>query len=93
MRSVVWTDRSGYKHRSWVRDGDPDYMAEQGVRQDPPSLDELDWEGVKRDLHNALVEAGIITWLDVQRGDVRALILKAMHRRLQALYREVTDNG
>ena len=89
MRRVTWTDDRGYKHSSLVRDGDPDEMASQGVLQDPPNLEELDWEGVKRDLHNSLVDLGLISWRNVQeiRG-LRGAILSAMKRRLVSLYRE-----
>jgi len=89
MRRVTWTDDRGYKHSSLVRDEDSDDMASYGVLQDPPNLDELDWEGVKRDLHNYLVDAGLISWRDVQeRTGLRGAILSAMKRRLVYLYRE-----
>ena len=89
MRQVTWTDDRGYKHRSLVRDDDPDEMAPQGILQDPPSLENIDWEGVKKDLHNQLVDLGISSWRDVQeiRG-LRGAILSAMKRRLVYLYRE-----
>ena len=92
MRIVVYEDGDGYRHRALIRDTDSDNQAAFGVRVDPPDLRMLDWEGVMRDLHNALVDQGIITWMDAQRGDIRGAILTAMHRRLQSLYREV-DNG
>jgi len=89
MRLVKWTDKRGYKHRSLVRDDDPDEMGPQGILQDPPSLDELDWEAIKMDLHNNLVDIGLISWRNVQevRG-LRGAILSAMKRRLVYLYRE-----
>ena len=93
MRVVTWTDRHGRKHRSLVRDSDPDEMASQGVLQDPPNLDELDWEGIKTDLHNALVDAGLFSWRDVQeRRGLRGAILSAMKRRLVYLYREAEND-
>jgi hypothetical protein len=92
MRKVTWTDKNGYKHRSLVRDGDPDDMAPNGLLQDPPNLEALDWEAVKRDLHNALLAAGLFTWRDVQekgRHDgLRGAILSAVKKKLIALYRE-----
>jgi len=90
MKAVTWTDKNGYKHRSLVRDSDPDDAAEQGILQDPPNLEELDWEGVKRDLHNALVDTGLYSWRDVQQKQgLRGPILSAIKRRLINLYREV----
>lgn len=96
MRLVTWTDKHGLQHRSWVRDQDPDDAAPQGILQDPPNLEGIDWEEVKRDLHNALVSAGLFSWLDVQnRGaedGLRGAILSSMKRRLINLYREA-QNG
>lgn len=92
MRLVTWTDQHGYKHRSLVRDGDPDEMAPQGILQDPPNLEGLDWEEVKRDLHNALVDTGMTSWSKVQGGgDLRGAILSAMKRKLVYLYREAEN--
>lgn len=89
MRLVQWTDKHGYKHRSLVRDDDPDEMASQGILQDPPSLDELDWEAIKRDIHNRLVDAGLVSWRDVQeKRGLRGAILSSMKRELIQLYRE-----
>jgi hypothetical protein len=93
MRLVSWEDDRGYKHRSLIRDDDPDDMASQGILQDPPNLDELDWEGIKRDLHNHLVSGGLISWRNVQeiRG-LRGAILSSMKRRLVQLYREAEND-
>lgn len=97
MRPVVWTDQNGYRHRSFVRDADADAAAPGGVLTDPPDLGRLDWEAVRRDIHNALVDAGVSTWQDVQlkQAPIRGFILGAVQRRLTALFREpleVTDN-
>jgi hypothetical protein len=93
MRVVTWTDKNGYKHRSIVRDDDPDEAAPQGILQDPPNLNELDWEAVKMDLHNALVERGLVSWRNVQelRG-LRGAILSSTKRRLVQLYREAEND-
>lgn len=89
MRAVTWTDKRGYRQRSLVRDGDPDEMAEQGVLQGPPPLDGLDWEAIKRDLHNALVDAELFSWRDVQeKKGLRGAILSSLRKRLVYLYRE-----
>lgn len=89
MRTITWTDKNGLKHRSIIRDSDPDDMAPQGLLQDPPVLEEIDWEGVKRDLHNALVERELYSWRDVQeKRGLRGAILSSLKRRLVQLYRE-----
>lgn len=90
MREVIWTDEDGYRHRSLVRNEDTDDEAPYGIRKDPPDVGRIDWAGVRRDLHNALVDGGICSWRDVQKlGGLRGAILSALKRRLVALYREV----
>jgi hypothetical protein len=55
---------------------------------DPPDVEQIDWEAVKRDLHNALLEAGLVTIEDVshQQVGVTSVILGVMRRRVVALY-------
>ena len=67
MRQVTYTDQDGYKHVVLIRDTDPESMAPAGVPVGPPDLDLIDWEAVKRDLSNQLVENGILTYRDIQR--------------------------
>lgn len=89
MREVSWTDARGYQWRSLVRDDDPDESASQGILLGPPPLAELDWEGIRKDLHNELVSHRLFSWRDLQeRGGLPGIILGAMKRRVVALYRE-----
>lgn len=89
MRLVEWTDRRGWRHHAWIRDDDPDEAAPYGVPRDPPDVEQLEWEEIKRDLHHALLDRGLISWQDVQRQQnavtsaLRAVLLK----RIIALYR------
>ena len=89
MRMVIVEDRFGYKRAYWIKNEEPDSAAEEGIPRSPPDLDNLDWEVVKKDLHNMLVDRGLFTWKDVQRAQngVTASILAAMKRRVIALYR------
>jgi len=89
MRMVIWEDIYGYKRRSAVRDFDRDELAEYGISQDPPTLDDLDWDAIKRDLHNALVSRGIFDYNDVTRtqNGVTGAILSAMRGKLITLYK------
>jgi hypothetical protein len=95
MKTVIWIDGDGYKHRSLLRDSDPDHLVMQGIPQEPPDLKRLDWDSLMRDLHNILVERGIITWDDVQRGQnmVSSAILQIFKRPIVGLYREDSRNG
>jgi len=89
MKIVVWTDDRGYKHRSMLRDRDPDRMAPEGIPLDPPDLSQLDWEGLVKDLHNMLIDKELSTWDEVQKSQtgVTSSILSVMKRPIVALYR------
>jgi len=90
MRTVLWEDKNGYKHRSLVRDDDPDSAAEQGILQDPPDLHLADWEGVIRDLHNALVEHGLYSWEEIQKANnLHSIIFRPVKRRIVGLFRSM----
>lgn len=89
MKRVIWTDGKGYKHASLIRDSDDPSLAPEGIRCDPPDLDQLNWKTIRRELHNALVERGLSTWEDVQRSQngVTSTILGVLRRPIIALYR------
>ena len=90
MRLVQWQDNKGYNRQSFVKDDDPDSMAKSGIRHEPPDVSRIDWELVKKDLHNELVKRGLITWNDVQaqQNTLQPAIASVLKRRLIALYRE-----
>ena len=70
MRAVIYTDPRGYRHRAFVRDTDGDEMARSGIPADPPDVEDIDWEYVKREIHNALVDNGLFTWNDINKSTV-----------------------
>jgi len=91
MRIVLYTDNFGLRHRAAVPDGTPDEQAKYGLRMDPPDLGQLDWDGVRIDIHNALVELGVSNWRDwqQQQAAVQGAILRPVMRRLVALLRSM----
>jgi hypothetical protein len=90
MKIVKWVDKDGYKRRSMLRDKDPDSMAIQGVPVDPPDLDQVDWEEVKRLLHNALVDNEMFEWNDlvIKPNGVTNAIKTSMKRIVTNLYKD-----
>jgi hypothetical protein len=94
MKKVVWIDENGYKRCSEVRDNDPDSLAKSGIPCDPPNIEEIDWDAVKRDLHNLLLERGLTSWQEINRsqGHIKSAIQDVLYRRLIALYRQ-KDNS
>jgi hypothetical protein len=89
MRIVEWTDKHGWKHLSLLRDDDPVEMAPHGVPCDPPDITQLDWDIVKRELHNQLVERRLSNWRDVQkqRNGLQGAVLATLRRPLIMLYK------
>lgn len=89
MKTVSWTDARGYERRSLLPSGEPDELARLGVPQDPPDLDDLDWDAIKRELHNEIVARGLFTFRDVQRsqGGLVGAAQVTLVKHLVALYR------
>lgn len=91
MKVVVF-EKNGYRYKSLMRDCDTDPSL--GIIQGPPNLDELDWEAAKRDLHNALFDAGLYTWFDIQQKQgLPGIVQTAFRTRIINLYREVEQHG
>ena len=89
MRSVTWTDHNGYLRRSLIKDTDSDNMAEYGIPDGPPDVDGVDWETVKREINNLLVENGFNTWKDLQRSQIGLnIVTSVLKRHLAQLYYE-----
>lgn len=95
MRAVIWTDRAGYKRRSLIRDSDPDDTAPFGIPAEPPRVDALDWEGIKQDIQNGMMDRGLVTWLDVQRArnQLSAIVRSALVPRLVVLYKQAEQEA
>lgn len=91
MRSVIWTDEEGLRHRSLLLDTDPDEYAPQGILQDPPNVEELDWNLIKRTLHNLLVDRELFSTDDIRRNELQAVVNAALARPLKQLYRQKRD--
>lgn len=94
MRIVKYTDKKGYIRSVKVKDEDPDSMAKYGVPVDFPDLDALDWDGLKRDLHNVLMESGYYTLSDVMKsGQAFAPAMTVLKRYLTECYTLDSSSG
>jgi len=90
MRPVIYEDKKGYLHRVMVKDDDPDSAAKYGIPDGPPSLEDIDWSEMKREIHNALVRHGAFTWQEAQKNNGVALqaAISIFKRYLIHLYRK-----
>jgi hypothetical protein len=94
MRVVIWEDRRGYKHRSLIRDDDPDEAGPQGILQDPPDLHLVDWETVIKNMHNAFVEAGVYSWETMQNANtLQPTIFRSVKPEVIRLFRSLKNDG
>lgn len=94
MKQVIWTDDRGYKHVSIMRDSDPEYMAELGIPNDPP---DITWilEDAKKELHNILVERGLLCYNDIDKsqGALTNAILGVIRNKIIMLYKQEKNEG
>jgi len=96
LKEVKWTDPDGRRRVRLIRHRDPASLAQtQGIPQEPPDLDRLDWEQIKVDLHNRLLDLGLLTWKDVQAAQqgVTGAVLTMLRKRVINLYKEKSKGG
>ncbi len=90
MRLVKWHDELGNVRQSYIKDSDPDEMAEHGIPHEPPDLSLLDWNSIQNELKEKLIDMGLISFADVQAGG-RALdraISSVVKNKVLYLYRQ-----
>ena len=89
MKTVIVVDRFGYKRAYLCTDDMSKDEAEQGIPQTPPDLDLIEWEEVKKQLNNILVERGIFTYADVceARNAITSASKSVLKNRIVNLYR------
>lgn len=95
MKIEVYEDRRGYLRAAQIRDNDPPEMAPHGIPLDPPDLDQLDWEEIKRDIHNSLVRSRLFTWRDVLRRQnaISGIVARTIKAHIVRLYRIEDQHG
>ncbi len=62
MKAVVWTDDSGRKRRSLIKDNDGPEMARYGIPNDAPDIRGIDMETVFREIEALQYERGLFDW-------------------------------
>jgi hypothetical protein len=91
MKYITYMDSKEWLRRSLVKDTDTEQEASLGVGvpAGPPDIRQMDWEGIMREMNNALANAGLFTWLDVQQSQVGLTVAtNVLKRALIALYRQ-----
>lgn len=90
MRIVEYVDKNDYKRRRVVRDNDPDELAKHGQPLEPPDLDRLDWEKLKKQLYHELLSRDLTCWRDVQYSQtgLTSAILATFRKVIKELYKK-----
>lgn len=90
LKTVQWTDQDGYDHRAVLRDDDDESKPQYGVPIGPPSMELIDWEGVKREINNFLVQEGVSSYTDLtQSQTAMSFLCNVIKRHVATLYREM----
>lgn len=87
MKTVIWTDKKGVRHRSFLQDDMSKHRPQDGYKADPPNVFELDWNAMARNLHNQLVDRKIFTIEDITGNELTGAILGAIRKKVKELYR------
>lgn len=91
MRDIIYTDNDGHQRRSYIKEDDPDNMAECGVPAGPPDVRDIDMEAFLKEVNHMLVKAGLFDWDDVQRSNVGLMpAVNFFKRTLVNLYRQAS---
>lgn len=90
MRLVQYITEDGWKYQSWITEEMLVSEAEKGIPYDSPDTNRLPWEDISRELHNLLLDRGLITLKDVDDnpGMLGNTINKIIQPRLVELYKE-----
>lgn len=81
MKQLIWTDDKGWKHRMLVKDTDGMKEARFGIKQDPPMISDDDWNGLRREVHNYMVENSLYAFQDYVHNQVAAMGLLNVIKR------------
>lgn len=88
-REVSWIDGQGWRRASILPSSDTVSPPEAGIPVGPPDLNDVDWESVKRDLHNRFMDGKLYSWSDVQRnhGLFTAALMHQLRAEILRIYR------
>lgn len=90
MKVIVYEGKDRKLHKTILRDGDPDELAEEGIPLDPPDIEDI-LEEAKVLLHNELVKKDLfnVEALNKKKGALPAAVSKTITRRIVKRYLHV----
>jgi len=94
MKAIVYADSNGHQRRVFIKDNDPEHMAECGVPAGPPDVLDLDMNAILQEINYVLVANELFSWDDVQRArGGLAPAVNVFKRALINLYRQAEKNS
>lgn len=88
MKHIIHEDEDGYRKRVLVKDSDSDSEAEFGIPAGPPDIRMIDWDLLKKQINNTLVDHSAFTWDDAQNNQTAIKAATAiLKRHLITLYK------
>ena len=88
MKPVIWTDDSGRKRRSLIKDDDGPEKARYGIPVNPPDIRSIDMEAVFREIEALQYEHGLFDWRAANKDQTgMQACINVFKRELLKLYR------
>ncbi|RLD00239.1 MAG: hypothetical protein DRI46_07850 [Chloroflexi bacterium] len=90
MKIVTIVDEDGLKQRYQIQDDDdPNDAAEVGLNIGVPNLEQVDWEEVRKELHNRLFDMRLFTMQDIidQQSGMGNAISSVLLKKIKGLYK------
>ena len=90
MKEILWTDDTGRKRRSLIKDNDGPEMARYGLPKDAPDIRNMDMEAVFREIEALQYEHGLFDWraANNNQGSIQACI-NVFKKEFLKLYRNL----
>lgn len=89
MKEVIWTDDTGRKRRSLIKDTDGPEMARYGIPSEPPNIREIDMDAVFNEIEAMQYDRGLFDWRAANNdpGGMQACI-NVFKKEFLRLYRD-----
>lgn len=89
MKPVIWTDSTGRKRRTLIKDDDGPEMARYGIPADPPDVRSIDLEALFREIEALQYEHGLFNWRAAMNNQAgMQAIINTFKRKLIELYKQ-----
>lgn len=89
MKPVIWTDSTGRKRRTLIKDDDGPEMARYGIPADPPDVRSIDFEALFQEIEALQYEHGLFNWRAAMNNQAgMQAIINTFKRKLIELYKQ-----